>query len=63
MHELIESLRGVEVAADDFVVVGFGDMQDKAVKDHDKNLEEFLQWCAAKLTRGIGGAIHRSCGH
>jgi len=36
-----------EVVVDDFVVVGFGDMQDEAVKDHDKNLD-FLQQCVAK---------------
>ena len=32
MHELIEGLRGVEVIADDFVVIGFGDtVQEAAV--------------------------------
>ena len=41
MHELIEGLKGVEVIADDFVVVGFGCSLDKAVKDHDHNLESF----------------------
>jgi len=39
------------VVAEDFVVVGFGDTQDEAVKDHDKNLEEFLQLCAARGIR------------
>ena len=48
MHELIEGLHGVEVVADDFVVVGFGDTEDDAVIDHDRNLEEFLQRCAAR---------------
>ena len=43
MHELIEGLRGVEVVADDFVVVGFGDTHEVATRDHDHNLEEFLQ--------------------
>ena len=42
MHELIEGLHGVEVMADDFVTVGFGDTNDEAVVDHDKNLEAFL---------------------
>ena len=43
MHQLIEGLNGVEVVADDFVVVGFGDTVEAAVIDHDKNLEAFLQ--------------------
>ena len=48
MHELIEGLRGVEVVADDFVVVGFGDTHEVATRDHDHNLEEFLQRCAER---------------
>ena len=48
MQELIEGLHGVEVVADDFVVVGFGDTQETAIRDHDRNLEEFLQRCAAR---------------
>ena len=39
MHEIIVGLKGVEVVADDFVVVGFGDSE--ATTDHDKNLESF----------------------
>jgi hypothetical protein len=38
IHELIEGLQGVEVVADDFVVVWFGDMVQDAIKDHDQNL-------------------------
>ena len=45
MHELIEGLQGVEVIADDFVTVGFGDTLEKATSDHDRNLEAFLQRC------------------
>ena len=30
MHELIEGLNGVEVIADDFVVVGYGDSLEAA---------------------------------
>lgn len=52
MHELIEGLTGVEVVADDFIVVGFGDTREKAVKDlgkgKGKNLDEFLGRCAEK---------------
>ena len=47
MHQLIEGLHGVEVVADDFVVVGFGEGQEEATGDHDCNLEKFLQRCAA----------------
>ena len=45
MHELIEGLNGVEVIADDFVVVGCGDSLQAASKDHDKSLSVFLQRC------------------
>ena len=48
IHELIEGLQGVEVVADDFVVVGFGDTVQEATRDHDRNLEAFLHRCAAK---------------
>ena len=48
MHELIEGLSGVEVIADDFVAVGFGDTVEDAEKDHDRNLEAFLHRCAAR---------------
>ena len=34
MHELVEDLEGVEVVADDFVVVGFGESQEEASKSH-----------------------------
>ena len=45
MHELIEGLSGVEVVADDFVVIGFRDAFEEAVQDHDRNLSELLQRC------------------
>lgn len=45
MHELIEGLNGVEVIADDFLVVGYGDSLQAASKDHDKSLSAFLQRC------------------
>ena len=38
MHELIEGLHGIEVVADDFVVVGYGNTVDEANVDHDKRL-------------------------
>ena len=51
MHELIEGLRGVEVIADNFVAVGFGNTMEEAVRDHDLNLEAFLQRCADRGVR------------
>ena len=48
IHELIEGLQGVEVVADDFVVVGCGDTLQDAVNDHDQHLRAFLQRCTAK---------------
>ena len=51
IHQLIEGLQGVEVVVDDFVVVGFGDTLEGAVRDHDHNLEAFLQRCAARGIR------------
>ena len=48
MHELIEGLQGVEVIADDLVVVGFGHIHLEAVHDHDQSLMTFLQRCEAQ---------------
>ena len=48
MHELIEGLQGIEssqVVADDFVVVGLGKTKESAVRNHDDNLQGFLQRC------------------
>ena len=48
MHEVIEGLKGVEVVDDDFVVVGFGTSIDEATRNHDCNLEAFLDRCAER---------------
>ena len=48
MHQLVEGLSGVEVIADDFVVVGFGDSMEDAIQNHDQNLCRFLQRCEQK---------------
>ena len=45
MHELIEGLSGIEVVADDFIVVGCGSTVDEANKDHDNALMKFLERC------------------
>ena len=45
MNELIEGSRGLEVIADDFVVVGYGESPHAAIKDHDGNLLAFPEKC------------------
>ena len=51
MHQLVEGLSGVEVIADDFVVVGFRDSMEDAIQNHDQNLCRFLQRCEQKHVR------------
>ena len=48
MHELIEGLKGVEVVADDFMIVGRGKTMDEGIKDHNESLINFLQRCKEK---------------
>ena len=48
IHQLIKGMSGVEVVADDFVVVGFGDTLEEATHDHDNNLTSFLERCEAR---------------
>ena len=43
IHELIEGLRDVEVVADDFVAIGFGDTIEEVIQDQDRNLARLLQ--------------------
>ena len=47
MHEVIEGLPSIEVVADDFVAVGSG-THEKATRNHDEDLEAFLQRCVEK---------------
>ena len=51
MHELVEGMTGVEVVADDFIVVGYGETFEKATRDHDRNVFEFLKRCETKNVR------------
>ena len=46
MHEFIESLQGIEVIADDFFIVGYGDTMDGAIADHHRRFISFLECCA-----------------
>ena len=39
---MIEGLTGLEVIADDFLVVGYGQDLEAAIVDHDQNLVQFL---------------------
>ena len=48
MHQLIEGLQGVEVVADNFVVVGQGSKMEDASRDHDNNLKALLDRCAER---------------
>ena len=45
MYEHIEGLKGVEVIADDFLVVGYGDTPEEWKADHDRNVRAFLDRC------------------
>lgn len=45
MHELIEGLSGIEVIADNFIVIGCGSTLEEANVDHDKVLMAFLERC------------------
>ena len=56
MHELIEGLSSTEVVADDFIVAGFGDTLEEAIRDHNETLVAFLQRCSE---RGIKLAVEK----
>ena len=45
MREHIEGLKGVEVIADDFVIVGYGNTPAEWQSDHDQNACVFLDSC------------------
>ena len=45
MHQLIEGLSGIEVVADDFIVIGCGNTVEEANSDHDRALISFLERC------------------
>ena len=42
INELVEDLKGIELIANDFVIVGYRDTHEAAVADHDRNLKAFL---------------------
>ena len=45
MHQLIEGLSGIEIVADDFIVIGCGNTVEEANSDHDRALISFLERC------------------
>ena len=45
MRGHIEGLKGVEVIADDFAIVGFGNKPAEWQADHDRNVRAFLDRC------------------
>ena len=50
MHEIREGLPGIEVIADDFLVIGAGETMAEAQRNHDENLKKFLQRAKEKGT-------------
>ncbi len=49
IHEVVEGLSGVEVVADDFMVVGFGEMEANARGNHNEQLEVFYNDVKKKI--------------
>ena len=40
-----KGLKGVEVIADDFLIIGYGDTEEEASENHDNNVIQFLETC------------------
>ncbi len=67
MHEFVEGLEGVEVIADDFLIVGFGNTDDEANASLERNERAFFQKCRewnlklnkSKLKRGQSLGLSR----
>ena len=51
MREHIEGLKEVEVIADDFVIVGYGDTPTEWQADHDRNVRAFLDRCRERTLK------------
>ena len=50
MHKLIEEIQGIEVIADDFLVVGCGETIEEATIDHDTKILSFLIKCTSRVS-------------
>lgn len=44
-HELLGGLKGIEPVADDILIVGCGDTEEEAIRDHDANLIALMDRC------------------
>ena len=53
LQEKLAGLEGVEVIRDDIIVMGFGETQEQAVRNHDENLHKLLD--RARRTAGTAG--------
>ena len=69
MHELIEGMTDIEVVADDFIAVGYGETFGEATQDHDKNLLEMMRSEEHPSKSGeaniatVASAVHRAHGN
>ena len=60
MHELVEGMDNIEVVADDFVIIGYGETMQEAARDHDTTLISFLKRCKERgLKLNIRDLKHR----
>ena len=50
-HELLAGLAGIEPIADDILVVGCGNTEVDAERDHDNNLQALMERCRAVKLR------------
>ena len=44
-HEVIEGLPGIHNIADDILIIGQGETEEDAIRDHDENMIRFLKRC------------------
>jgi hypothetical protein len=45
LYQALEGLRGVKMLRDDILVSGYGNTDEEAKKDHDRNMHELLKRC------------------
>ena len=48
LNQALDCLDGLLTIHDDIVVYGVGDTEEEAMADHNKNLEQLLQYCRQK---------------
>ena len=47
-HEVLEGLPGIHNIADDILIIGQGETEEDAVRDHDENMIRLLKRCREK---------------